>query len=67
MKYIIYVMKKQKNNNKPFRILEVGAGVGGTTIDVITKLKDSKVEYYFTDVSEFFFNNAKKYFMNMIG
>lgn len=54
--------EKMKNNNKPFRILEVGAGVGGTTIDVITKLKDSKVEYYFTDVSEFFFNNAKNIF-----
>ena len=54
--------EKIKNSDKPFRILEVGAGVGGTTIDVITKLKDSKVEYYFTDVSEFFFNNAKNIF-----
>lgn len=54
--------EKMKNSNKPFRVLEVGAGVGGTTIDVITKLKDSKVEYYFTDVSEFFFNKAKNIF-----
>lgn len=54
--------KLRNDSKKTFKILEVGAGVGGTTIDVISKLKSEKVEYYFTDVSEFFFNNAKKTF-----
>lgn len=46
------------------KILEVGAGVGGTTIPVITNLVHHDITYYFTDVSKFFLNNARKNFEN---
>jgi pyochelin synthetase len=47
---------------KPFRVLEVGAGVGGTSMDVIPALAEFDVEYVFTDLSQFFLNRAKETF-----
>ena len=40
-------------------ILEIGAGVGGTTTTVLENLNCSNVSYCFTDVSQFFINKAK--------
>lgn len=40
------------------RILEIGAGVGGTTADVIAELPDTGVDYLFTDVSRYFIDAA---------
>lgn len=48
------------NKNKTIRILEVGAGVGGTTSEIIPILNDYKVEYCFTDISTFFLNKARE-------
>jgi pyochelin synthetase len=42
----------------PLRILEVGAGVGGTSAELIPALADSQVEYQFSDISQFFLNEA---------
>jgi len=50
------------NGNRPLRILEVGAGVGGTSIDLIPALSEYNVEYHFTDISKFFLNEAKSRF-----
>ncbi len=50
----------RKDINEIFRILEVGAGVGGTSDGVIEKLDGKNVEYYYTDVSNYFLNNARK-------
>lgn len=47
-------------NKKDLKILEVGAGVGGTSLDVIPALKGLGAEYNFTDLSTFFLNNAKE-------
>lgn len=44
------------------RVLEVGAGVGGTSVELIPALAEYDVEYLFTDVSEFFLNNARTRF-----
>ncbi len=44
------------------RVLEVGAGVGGTSIDAIAALIGSDVSYLFTDVSQFFLNKAGERF-----
>ncbi|PYG89174.1 pyochelin synthetase [Ruminiclostridium sufflavum DSM 19573] len=52
----------EKNNGNPVRILEVGAGIGGTSIDLIPLLDRHKVEYRFTDISMFFLNAAKERF-----
>ncbi|MFI6599334.1 amino acid adenylation domain-containing protein [Nonomuraea sp. NPDC050536] len=48
--------------SKPLRILEIGAGVGGTSMDVIPALAAFDVEYVFTDLSQFFLNRAKETF-----
>ncbi|HEY0639881.1 MAG TPA: thioesterase domain-containing protein, partial [Pseudonocardiaceae bacterium] len=44
------------------RVLEVGAGVGGTTVDLMAAVDGHDVEYHFTDLSPFFFNEARKRF-----
>jgi pyochelin synthetase len=47
---------------RPCRVLEVGAGVGGTSMDVIPALAEFDVEYVFTDLSQFFLNKARDAF-----
>lgn len=41
-----------EKKGKVFRILEVGAGVGGTSDGIIERLSEQNVEYYYTDVSK---------------
>jgi hypothetical protein len=48
--------------NRKVRILEVGAGTGGTTNSVLPLLPPHRVLYTFTDVSEVFFTQAEKKF-----
>ncbi|PDP87384.1 non-ribosomal peptide synthetase [Glycomyces fuscus] len=45
--------------DRPCRVLEVGAGVGGTSSELIARLAGSHVRYTFTDVSQFFLNEAR--------
>ncbi len=44
------------------RILEIGAGTGGTTVPVLSRLANRHVEYHFTDVSTFFLAEARDRF-----
>lgn len=53
-------VKLKSNNNKTVKILEIGAGVGGTTEQVITELGNMNYEYHFTDISNYFLNIAKE-------
>ncbi|MEV7807435.1 amino acid adenylation domain-containing protein [Microbispora sp. NPDC088329] len=46
----------------PLRLLEIGAGVGGTSTVLIPALADLNVDYLFTDLSHFFLNAAKEHF-----
>jgi pyochelin synthetase len=46
----------------PCKVLEVGAGVGGTSVELIPALAGLNADYLFTDVSQFFLNNARKQF-----
>ncbi|WP_231390526.1 class I SAM-dependent methyltransferase [Nocardia sp. CNY236] len=50
------------HDRKPVRILELGAGIGGTTTDVLPALESSPVDYHFTDVSRFFLDAARNQF-----
>lgn len=51
----------EKNSGKTFRILEVGAGVGGTTDYIIENIKSmSDISYTFTDLSDVFLDEARK-------
>lgn len=45
---------------RQIRVLEIGAGVGGTTDEVLPVLKKYKVDYYFTDISTYYLQEAKK-------
>jgi pyochelin synthetase len=47
---------------RPLRVLEVGAGVGGTSSDLIPALAGFPVEYRFTDVSQYFLHLARDRF-----
>lgn len=49
----------QKRN---VRVLEVGAGTGGTTSAVLPLLPDDRTEYWFSDVSELFLRRARQKF-----
>lgn len=61
---VLYLCRQanQKEPGRPFRILEVGAGVGGTSLDLIPQLEGRQVEYHFTDLSAFFLNHAQENF-----
>ncbi|MGO9226809.1 amino acid adenylation domain-containing protein [Mycobacterium sp.] len=46
----------------PLRVLEVGAGVGGTSAGLIAALAPYEAHYTFTDVSNFFLAQARQMF-----
>ena len=48
-------------SNGPVRILEIGAGTGGTT-DALLKLVPRHSQYLFTDLSDFFLEKARNRF-----
>ncbi len=45
--------------NRPLRILEIGAGTGGTTASLLPLLPPDRTEYWFTDVSDLFLERAR--------
>lgn len=47
-------------DGRALRILEIGAGVGGTTAPVVEALGGQPYEYLFTDLSEFFLHDARR-------
>ncbi|MBK3522430.1 MULTISPECIES: type I polyketide synthase [Streptomyces] len=48
--------------DRPLRVLEVGAGTGGTTAFLLPELPPDRTRYMFTDVSSAFFPRARKRF-----
>jgi 1-acyl-sn-glycerol-3-phosphate acyltransferase len=51
----------------PLRVLEIGAGSAGTTLAILDRLADRKLEYWFTDVSTFFLTQARAQFAGRPG
>jgi pyochelin synthetase len=47
---------------RPMRVLEIGAGVGGTSAALIAALEPYHTQYTFTDVSNFFLAQARRTF-----
>jgi acyl transferase domain-containing protein/SAM-dependent methyltransferase len=48
--------------NRPFRVLEVGAGTGATSATLLPLLDPSRSEYVFSDVSDLFLTRARENF-----
>ncbi|WP_327373302.1 amino acid adenylation domain-containing protein [Streptomyces sp. NBC_01216] len=46
----------------PLRLLEIGAGVGGTSTELVPALEGLGVDYLFTDLSHFFLTAAEERF-----
>lgn len=63
-KIILKIINNRHVTGENIKILEIGAGVGGTTDELLKNLTDDKVEYYFSDVSYFFINEAKRKYGN---
>ena len=53
---------KRRSGSGKLRILEVGAGTGGTTAFVLPKLPEGSADYVFTDVSPVFLSRAQERF-----
>lgn len=53
---------RKENPNKKLRILEVGAGTAATAVPVIQSLEGCDYEYHFTDISRYFFKDARERF-----
>ncbi|GAA1616994.1 hypothetical protein GCM10009733_011640 [Nonomuraea maheshkhaliensis] len=52
-----------ERTGRPLRILELGAGIGATTADLLPALDGHPVEFYlFTDLSPFFLDTARRRF-----
>ncbi len=49
-------------DNRTLRVLEIGAGTGGTTREVLPRLDQERTEYVFTDLSQSFLKQASERF-----
>ncbi len=54
--------RTQANQGGPVRILEIGAGSGGTTAHLLPRLAGEHVDYLFTDLSPLFTTRARERF-----
>jgi 2-polyprenyl-3-methyl-5-hydroxy-6-metoxy-1,4-benzoquinol methylase/acyl carrier protein len=61
-KAITEIIKESSSKDRKVKILEVGAGIGGTSAELFGEIADFNVEYDFSDISEFFLNNASERF-----
>lgn len=60
---VVGSLVRHSQHENSLRILEIGAGIGGTTGSVLPVLPtDGTFYYYFTDLSEAFFNQAERKF-----
>ncbi|MFE1037060.1 amino acid adenylation domain-containing protein [Streptomyces sp. NPDC058807] len=55
------------DDTRPVRVLEVGAGTGATSAEVLTVLAGKPVRYLFTDVSTYFTKRAEERFRQHTG
>ena len=55
-------IEKEIIGDRKLKILEIGAGTGGTSAIVFTKIKEyaDNIEYYYTDISKGFLDYGKK-------
>ncbi|MFI5776847.1 SDR family NAD(P)-dependent oxidoreductase [Nocardia sp. NPDC051570] len=51
--------------DRPLRVLEIGAGTGGTTGHILSELPSGRAEYVFSDVSQLFLAKARQRFADL--
>ncbi|MCK5100241.1 MAG: methyltransferase, partial [Desulfobacteraceae bacterium] len=59
---IIRAMVGQIPKGRPFRVLEIGSGMGGMTSHILPLLKSYSCEFYFTDIAPGLVAQGKKQF-----
>lgn len=59
---IVSQLRSYSSAEMPLRILELGAGTGGTSIHVLPLLTEGAIEYVYSDISSVFLENAKTKF-----
>lgn len=57
---ILELLLSRKGDNREINILEVGGGTGLLTRQLLSIAGLSRVNYYFTDIGEYFINKAKQ-------
>lgn len=60
--WICAILKQLTNRYPHLRLLEVGAGTGSATEDILNSIGGSFNEYTYTDISASFFDHAIEYF-----
>ncbi|QFG22426.1 methyltransferase [Actinomadura sp. WMMB 499] len=58
---------RERARGGPLRVLEAGAGVGGTTAEALDALSGAEIDYLFTDVSRYFLNLGRERFGDRAG
>ena len=53
---------RREPDDKPLRVLEIGAGTGGLSAHILPRFPADRTEYVFTDVSPLFLNAARERF-----
>ena len=67
MQVIATYARQLSNKGEKVRVLEVGAGVGHVTRQLLPKLKDTpNIEYWFTDLGKAFVEHAKTLFSDYV-
>lgn len=57
---VVRALQKTAPAGRPLRILEIGAGTGSATRQILEALSDVRLEYTFTDVSPLFLRRAEE-------
>ncbi|MET7671358.1 amino acid adenylation domain-containing protein [Micromonospora luteifusca] len=63
---VVRAVVERSSPDRPVRILEVGAGTGATTAQVLRALPPGRAHYSFTDISTYFTERAKSRFRDHV-
>jgi malonyl CoA-acyl carrier protein transacylase len=58
----VEALDRGASNGGMLRVLEIGAGTGGTTASLLPALRADRTQYLFTDVSDVFIDRARRRF-----